>query len=690
MKKIVSNLMLAGLVSIGLAACNSGGGSTSASTSANTTLINPNQNNINGNAVSLSASSTVPTVINMIGGDIINAIVDPATGVTALGTQLLGLLTGTLFPSNPGPSQLQQLEAQNAQMFSEIQSNLGSIENTLATQGQLLQTIYQTILTNTINGDQITLTGLQNGLTTSISEFNSVLEKGGATQLPTLLNVNNNQTLTLSKNDISALIAKDSVISFINNFSQIQTDSLDTLEQTISADSAAQYSATNPALHAQQTQIQPSPSNNLLLNSLQNAFTSYSQQITTNTQNGVFNGNLFESQAAWDNTVDSTILGMITTLNAAYRIDQVKLYLYYQTNKGIDAPSVIYTPDLSNYQSALADLTYAYNQRLANLATIDTNYKMMLWNQLFPVLGNNLSESSTCNLNNNYLSSLTSGAAMGSWNGVNLTISCQGGTVQSNGQNIQPVLNTNFTPSIPCNPNSNGIYSDLAVTKAGYIICGTNSQDWNLKEYMFGQPPATTINGIIQNQISQPNIASSQYSIAYVFTPLPDDWVTGNMSVTLPGFDNGITGLTFNMIGYVGGSGILGYNPAAGSYSGYIPDFWAIWYWGMGVPPIYYDNYHALMLNAACSENGSGGAPGMQYAAGCGVALACIPGLSDCTGQGAGGSYSGTTTLNGMNLSTLRSSDKINFANGDTLTMQISNIGQPNNGGNATLQYSTN
>ena len=54
---------------------------------------------------------------------------------------------------------------------------------------------------------------------------------------------------------------------------------------------------------------------------------------------------------------------MITTLNAAYRVDQVKLYLYYQTNRGINAPSVIYTPDLTNYESAIADLTYAYKPK---------------------------------------------------------------------------------------------------------------------------------------------------------------------------------------------------------------------------------------------------------------------------------------------------------------------------------------
>lgn len=489
-------------------------------------------------------------------------------------------------------------------------------------------------------------------------------------------------------------MTKDSVNSFINNFSQIQTDSLDTLEQTISADSAAQYSVSNPTLHAKQTQIQPSPSNNLLLNGLQNAFTSYSQQITANTQKGIFNGNAFESQTAWNNTVDSTILGMITTLNAAYRVDQVKLYLYYQTNRGINAPSVIYTPDLTNYESAIADLTYAYNQRLTNLAAIGTNYKMMLWNQLFSVLGSNLSESNTCNLNNNYLSSLSNGAAMGSWNGVNLTINCQGGTVQSNGQNIQPVVNTNFTPSIACYPNSNtGIYSDLTVTKAGYIICGTSAPDWNATHQQYPNYVIAygNINAIIQNQTPQPNIAPSQYSIAYIFAPIPY-YANGVMSVTLPGFNNGVSGLTFNTFGDYGQvtSGVLDYNPDEGSFIGQVQGDEIPMYWDETEfsPSIYYDNYHVLMINAGCPSNGLGSNSDGNYTPGCGIALACIPGLSDCTGQGAGGSLSGSSTLDMMNLSTARTSDRINFANGDTLTMQISDVGQPNNAGNATIQYS--
>lgn len=667
MKKIVSNLMLTGLVSIGLAACNSGGGATSSSSSTNTASANANQSNANNNAVSLSDSSTVPTVINMLGGDIIHGFINPVTGITDLGTQLLGLLTNDAFPSNP-PDELAELEQENAQIFSSIESNFNTIENTLTTQNQLLQTIYQTMLNNTINENNITLTGLQNGLINSISGFNSALEKGGATQLPTLLNANNNATLPLSQNDISALLTKDSVNSFINNFSQIQNDSLATLEQTISADNSNQYSVNNPALHTTSIQNAPTTSNNLLLNSLQTAFTSYTNQININTQNGVFNGNLFESQYAWNNTVDSIILGMVTTLNAAYRVDQVQLYLFYNTNKGINAPGSIYTPDLSNYQSALADLTYAYNQRLANLAAIDSQYKMMFWNQYFPSWASELSGPNTCNFNNTYLSSLKSGGTMGSWNGLNLTISCQGTPVLANGQQPEPVVNTNFTPSLPCKPNSNGTYSDLMVTKAGYIICGTQPEDWN----------KSLIDGTIANQSPHTGIASSQYSYSYIFEPAPSIQTPQDngreqeqMYVTFPGFVKGSiqsatngTGLALNEIydGNFPNSGLWNWNynqegtlyaqvdgSAATSFN----------YFGelspYSKPVIYYDNYHALALTAtSISYNASG-----AEVSGAGVAIACIPGLSDCTGSGTGGSFS-----NFVSVTSARNLDQINFANG--------------------------
>ena len=688
MKKIVSNLMLAGLFTIGLAACNSGGGATSSSSSINTASANANQSNTNNIGETSKASfGNAGTIINMLGGDIIHGFINPVTGVTDLGTQLLGLLTNDAFPSNP-PDELAELEQENAQIFSSIESNFNTIENTLTTQNQLLQTIYQTILNQNVEGTQTTLNELQTSLPNAINSFNSVIARNGATQLPTLLNANNNATLTLSQNDLSALLIESSIKSFNKNFSQLDFTTLNGLEQIVSGDNSNQYSVNNPSIHG------PFPTANYpLLDDLSAAYTAYTTQVNNNFQNGIFNGNLFESQYAWNNTVDSIILGMVTTLNAAYRVDQVKLYLYYNTGVGIAAPSVIYTPDLDNgYQAALADLTYAYNQRLANLAALDSQYKTAFWNQYFPSWASELSGPNTCNFNNTYLSSLKSGGTMGSWNGLNLTISCQGTPVLANGQQPQPVVNTNFTPSLACKPNSNGTYSDLMVTKAGYIICGTQPQDWN----------KASIDGTIATQSPHTvNIASSQYSYSYIFEPAPSI-PTHNlqeyeqMYVTFPGFVKGSiqsaingTGLALNEIydGNFPNSGLWNwnYNQEGTLYAqvdgSLVTPFNDFSDGGTNKPVIYYDNYHALALTATSnSYNASGVA-----VSGAGVAIACIPGLSDCTGSGTGGSFS-----NFVSVTNARNLDQINFANGDTLQMQVTstNIPTPANPiANATIQY---
>lgn len=680
MKKIVSNLMLTGLVSIGLAACNSGGGATSSSSSTNTASANANQSNTNSNAVSLSDSSTVPTVINMLGGDIIHGFINPVTGITDLGTQLLGLLTNDAFPSNP-PDELAELEQENAQIFSSIESNFNTIENTLTTQNQLLQTIYQTILNQNVEGTQTTLNDLQTSLPNAINSFNSIIARNGATQLPTLLNANNNATLPLSQNDLSALLMESSITAFNRNFNQLDFTTLNGLEQFVSGDNSNQYSVNNPSIHG------PFPTANYpLLDDLSAAYTTYTAQVNNNFQNGVFNGNLFESQVAWNNTVDSIILGMVTTLNAAYRVDQVKLYLYYNTGAAIAAPSVIYTPDLDNgYQAALADLTYAYNQRLANLAALDSQYKTAFWNQYFPSWASELSGPNTCNFNNTYLSSLKSGGKMGSWNGLNLTISCQGTPVLANGQQPQPVVNTNFTPSLACN-STNGVYSDLTVTNAGYIICGTNKHDWNY-------PLISNNLNISFSGTYQPNTSHSQYSASYIWgtVDIQEGNISGSsMNVYLPGFDNSPTGLYLNEFLYSPISlspVIYGFNPAAGANNGSV---WAQ-YPGMNgfdaYQPggIYIDNYHVLMINAGCDST--------QPSPGCGIVLACIPGLSDCTGQAPSGQQAGGSLQNLSPFTSERTYDSIQFANGDKLTMQITggqfNTPSTHYAGNVTMQYTT-
>lgn len=680
--KLVNTFMLAGLISFMLAGCNSG------ASNGNTQNLQSIANNMN--QPTLSAKSVIgdinlPSTINMLGGDIIDTIIDPSSGVAKIGTQLLGMITGNLFPAKSSPSQLQQLEAQNAQMFTQIQSNLQNIDTQLNEQGTLLLNIQNSIYQDQQIDTQLAISQAQNQLQTMLNQLNSyismTLPQEQANPINALLN--NAESGTIPESAIAVLMKDTSTM-----VSRVQgINNLDSLEITLAGDNATSYSVNNPAIH-NNPESYGTASNTQLIASLQAAYNSYVSQT-----NGSVN--IFQNQLAWNNTVDSTILNLLQNLNTAYRIDQLRLYLSMNLKTKISPPASIYYGDLNNYTTASADLAYAYQQRFGFLMYLDNLYKTNFWNNFIGVLGSGLSQS--CNLNNTYLSSLSQASSLGSWNGTNLTISCNGGTVQSQGQNIQPVVNTNFTPSLACSTNTNGIYGDLTVTKAGYIICGTNSNDWNIQQDLYGG--ASGINKAINGEYLT-NIAPSQYSIAYIYVPIPN-YVDGFMSVNLPDNINGITNLAELGMPFGGGTGIWKNNlPTYNNDNIGTPMFIEHSYEGTPrgsqdfanpindfigaddqgtLPLIYYDNYHALMMNAACS-NSSG------YSSGCGMALACIPGLSDCT-NAPGGS---TATPNDMNLSATRTNDSIQFANGDILGMEVSNVGQPFNAGTVTIQYATN
>ncbi|TXI91963.1 MAG: hypothetical protein E6Q33_08525 [Neisseriales bacterium] len=677
--KLINTFMLAGLISFMLAGCNSG------ASNGNTQNLQSIANNMN--QPTLSAKSVIgdinlPSTINMLGGDIIDTIIDPSSGVAKIGTQLLGMITGNLFPAKSSPSQLQQLEAQNAQMFTQIQSNLQNIDTQLNEQGTLLLNIQNSIYQDQQIDTQLAISQAQNQLQTMLNQLNSyislALPQEQANQLNALLN--NAESGTIPESAIAVLMKDTSTM-----VSRVQgINNLDSLEITLAGDNATSYSVNNPAIH-NNPESYGTASNTQLIASLQAAYNSYVSQT-----NGSVN--IFQNQLAWNNTVDSTILNLLQNLNTAYRIDQLRLYLSMNLKTKISPPASIYYGDLNNYTTASADLAYAYQQRFAFLMYLDNLYKTNFWNNFIGVLGSGLSQS--CNLNNTYLSSLSQASSLGSWNGTNLTISCNGSTVQPQGQNVQPVVNTNFTPSLPCNTNGNGVYGDLTVTKAGYIICGTNSNDWNVNNLSSSLTQAAN-NGSYANKI-----AASQYSWAYIFAPL-STYSLGTMQVSLPNFNSGITG--FNELGFLGqnsdgnpaseiynmqrgGVGLVYQDVTSdptGTYDANSPinmittPYNAPAAFDNSVPVIYYDNYHALLMQATCSTQ-----RGIQ-GHGCGIALACIPGLSDCT-DAPGGS---TATLNDMNLSETRINDNIQFANGDNLQLSLANINQPNNAGTATIQY---
>ena len=90
--KLINTLMLAGVISFTLVGCNSGASGNVDNSAQNSPSEVNNATQSALFATPVVGSVNLPSTINMLGGDIFNAIVDPATGASEIGTQLLGLL----------------------------------------------------------------------------------------------------------------------------------------------------------------------------------------------------------------------------------------------------------------------------------------------------------------------------------------------------------------------------------------------------------------------------------------------------------------------------------------------------------------------------------------------------------------------------------------------------------------------
>lgn len=245
--KLINTLMLAGIISFTLVGCNSGASGSVSNSAQNSQSAGNNVTQSTLTSAPVIGSVNLPSTINMLGGDIIDTIIDPSSGVAKIGTQLLGLLTGSAFPSKPSQSQLQQLEAQNAQMFAQIQSNLQNINTELNAQGTLLLGIQNSIYQDQQIDTQLAISQAQNQLQIMLNQLNSyislALPQEQANQVNALLN--NAESGTIPESAIAVLMKDTGTM-----VSRVQgINSLDSLEITLAGDNATSYSVNNPALH---------------------------------------------------------------------------------------------------------------------------------------------------------------------------------------------------------------------------------------------------------------------------------------------------------------------------------------------------------------------------------------------------------------------------------------------------------
>lgn len=436
-------MLLLGAATV-LTACNSGG-------------PGPNSNNGNNNANTSLAEKSIgeeeglPNVVNMILGGFETKIGGEAA------SWLLDEISGGSFPP-----------ASPNQLIVNINNQLTQIEKQITGTNQLVTQVLEKVNEYQYQNQDEILNTYENKANTIYDNFDNWL----ASSLPQQYAVATESSFSMGS---TSPISESALAFMVSNQGNITSavggdfSELDRTEQNLSCDNASQYSVANPSVHS-------TPSLNLGQGAtcapaqvLSSAITSFeaANPITVGT-------NAFQSMVAFNTAMDFIYLGMVQALTHAYQVDQLRVYIGENVGASISIPSVVYGADASNYNSALADVTYAYNQRLGYLNTLFSQAKQEIFNYYTSAqAGTNIeSINSTSMINNcgltyqNIENSLNSNANSYYWDGNNLTATCL-----TNIPGRQQITSTvNNLPTLCVDAN-------LQVSN-GYISCGPSVNNY--------------------------------------------------------------------------------------------------------------------------------------------------------------------------------------------------------------------
>lgn len=559
-KQLINTLMLAGVISLSVSACNSGASS-----------------NSNNNQTTQATSSIVSTQEEALGEGLGGAVLDVVTGnlenaiVQGVGTAFWNLITkGTATP---------QTSAEwDQQALTQVLQGVSQIESEITAENAELNVISQNINTNAYIAAQQPIYQDIQEVSNANSDINDFIVKS----------ISNAESSQATENALlgtsSAPITNQSLqamTTYVNNYNSpslslftiptTSANNLDVIEQQLSCDvsSSAYYTLNN----ASNETNHPTPNLSsddgqcLLATALNTSLTDFIN--ATSLSSG---SNIFLNLQQYDQLLDSKYVQIVNTLAQAYRDDQLREFLYLNMSPSAQTTimPVLTVEGSANLATAESEIQIAYNTRLGFIQSLFAQAKIAAFNQYAgSISSSNL--QSNCNFNYQTIESMTylttnmsDNKNLYGWDGKTLRMSCtniQAGTLG--------VITTNSNVSQICS-TTNGSYNLQASN--GYVRCGSgnNYGNYSVSNINSIPGPASKVLHEITSYDDQSNFnnkaqmfdldtegdSSGIIRISFVSTPLQNyvynsyDNELGSAQFT----DASNSGVSINMIGSGSGS----------------------------------------------------------------------------------------------------------------------------------------
>lgn len=640
--KLISLAVISTLI---LAACN--GSSTSSSSNSNQQIdpdtIPPVTGDISLDATGLGAGQGL---ISMLTGGVVSAI----GGQTVL--WLLNKVSGGSFPPN-----------QNATVLSNINTQLSIIESDLAQINTKLGQIYSTMNSYQASDQLLAISSYENQIATynnvmsnyinNQNNFKNIKIKGNPTtyiQIPkSELKIAESAFLFQTSASFESIIlqamaTKNAQTALVGQAGTFST--LDDLGVKLSCDNSGQYSISNPNLHQMPNLSLSNTGYCSLIDALNAELNNFNTTQLTSGQNAMY---VYSSFSAG---LDLIYLQMVNALTQEYAVDQIRAYLGQHANSQVGVPSYVANP--SNYQTALKEITLAYNSRIGYLNTIFTEAKESAFNFITsstPAI-NSASLINQCEINPQHIESNVPAYISESqasnfyyWDGTTLTATCS-----SNGTQL-----TTTTPVGSLCQNAN------LQANNGYISCGTSINNYAIMQDYNTAATVHNLEGDLPGKLSWinyssvPNYTANGYTAW--FSQLYSFWSSGTLNVyydpNYPIISNNLAQantiiqnqLGDNPTNYITTN--VGFNVNVGSL--YIIDLPQV-----GIPVMFSDGVHTFTLGAGAIHSFDSDNQGFML-------LGCVPEDSNCQ---VGNFPNFTSTGNYY-----QNFNALVFKNGDVITM---------------------
>lgn len=479
-KQLINTLMLAGVISFSVSACNSGASS-----------------NNNNNQSTQSTSSMVSTQEASLGEGLGGAVLDVVTGnledaiVGEVGSVFWNLITkGTVSPQTPAQWDKQAL--------TQVLQGVSQIESEITAENAELNVISQNINTNAYIAAQQPIYQDIQEINNANSDINDFLVK--AINNPESAQITENALLGTSSTPISNQ-ALQSMLTYINNYNSpslslftvptTSANSLDVIEQQLSCDvSSPAYYTLNSASNATNHPV-PSLTNDvgqcLLASALNSSLTDF-----TNAQSLTSGSNIFYNLQQYDQLLDSKYVQIVNTLAQAYRDDQLReiLYLNMSPSAQTTISPVLTVEGGANLAAAESEIQIAYNTRLSFVQSLFAQAKTAAFNNYASSISSSNLQNN-CNFNYQTIESMTYLTAdmsdnknLYGWDGKTLRMSCNNTQAATSG-----TITTNSSIAQMCN-QTNGSYN--LSSSNGYIRCGGGNNYGNYSTSNINSSPEPT------------------------------------------------------------------------------------------------------------------------------------------------------------------------------------------------------